>query len=89
MRHMTEPLSPDEAQRICLGFIQDKYYRGKATINETKLVTEGAFPVYHFTGTIKMKPRGVMGRFVFTEAPYTFSVKVHALEGSVVSYELR
>lgn len=86
---MTEPLSADEAQRICLGFIQDKYYRGKVTINETKLVTEGAFPVYHFTGTIKMKPRGVMGRFVFTEAPYTFSVKVHALEGSVVSYELR
>ena len=86
---MTEPLSADEAQRICLSFIQDKYYRGKVTINETKLVTEGAFPVYHFTGIIKMKPRGVMGRFVFTEAPYTFSVKVHALEGSVVSYELR
>jgi len=86
---MTEPLSADEAQRICLGFIQDKYYRGKVTIDETELVTEGAFPVYHFTGTIKMKPRGVMGRFVFTEAPYTFSVKVHALKGSIVSYELR
>ncbi len=86
---MAEPLSADEAQRIGLNFIQDTYYRGKVTINETKLVTEGAFTVYHCVGTIKMKPRGVMGRFVYTEAPYTFSVKVHALDGSIVSYELR
>ena len=86
---MAEPLSAYEAERIGLDFIRDKYYRGKATISETKLVTEGAFPIYHCVGTIKMKPRGIMGRFVFTEAPYSFSVKVHALEGSIVSYELR
>jgi len=86
---MPELLLADEAQRICLRFIQDKYYRGKATVAETELVTDGDFPVYHLAGTIKMKPRGVMGKFIFTEAPYTFSVKVHALEGSIVSYELR
>ncbi len=86
---MAEPLSAVEAQRIGLSFIQEKYYRGKVTIDETELVTEGAFPVYHCVGTIKMKPRGVMGRFVFTEAPFTFDVKVHALNGSIVSYELR
>ena len=88
---MAESLSADEAQRIGRDFIQDKYYRGKVTINETKLVTEGAFPVYHCVGTIEMKSRGAMDRFVFTDAPcpYTFSVKVHALEGSIVSYEVR
>lgn len=86
---MTEPLSADEAQRIGRDFIQEKYYRGKVTVSQTELVTEGAFPVYHCVGTIKMKPRGVMGKFVFTDAPYTFIVKVHALEGSIVSYEVR
>lgn len=86
---MAETLSADEARKISQDFIQEKYYRGKATISETKLVTEGAFPVYHCLGTLKMKPRGVMGRFIFTEAPLSFSVKVHALDGSIVSYELR
>lgn len=86
---MSEPLSAVEAQRISLRFIQEKYYRGKVTIDETELVTEGAFPVYHCVGTIKMKSRGVMGKFIFTETPYTFSVEVHARDGCIVSYELR
>ena len=85
---MTEPLSEDEAKRIGLGFIREKYYRGTVTISETKLVSDSAFPVYHFTGTIKMKPRGVMGRFVFTEPPFTFKVRVHGLEGSILGYEV-
>lgn len=85
---MDEPFSADEAQRICLSFMQNKYWRGKVTIGETELIAGGAFPVYHIKGTIKMKDRGVMGRFIFTEAPYTFDVKVHALEGSIISYEL-
>ncbi|MBU2607908.1 MAG: hypothetical protein KKF26_01165 [Chloroflexi bacterium] len=85
---MGEPFSAAEAQKICLSFIQNKYWRGKAAIGETELVAGGAFPVYHIKGTIRMKSRGVMGRFIFTEAPYTFDVKVHALEGSIISYEL-
>ncbi|MFC1907397.1 hypothetical protein ACFLW8_04865 [Chloroflexota bacterium] len=85
---MDEPFSAVEAQRICLSFIQNKYWRGKATIDEAELITGGAFPLYHIKGTIKMKARGVMGRFIFIEAPYTFNVKIHALEGSIVSYEL-
>ena len=86
---MAETLSANEAQKISLDFIQEKYYRGKATVSDTKLVTGGAFPLYHCVGTVKMKPRGVMGRFVSTEDPFSFSVKVHALDGSIVSYELR
>jgi len=86
---MAEPLSADEAKRIGLGFIREKYYRGTVTISETRLVTDGASPVYHFTGTIKMKPRGVMWKFIFTEPPFTFNVQVHGLEGSVISYEVR
>ncbi len=89
MRLMAELLSADEVQRIGLGFIQDKYYRGKATVNETKLVAEGDFPVYHLVGTIKMQSRSIVGRLIFSEAPFTFSIRVHALEGSIVSYELR
>ncbi len=86
---MAEPFSVAEAQTICLRFIQSKYWRGKATIDETQLVSNGPFPVYHIRGTIKMKARGVMGKFIFTEAPYTFNVRVNALEGSIVSYELQ
>jgi hypothetical protein len=86
---MAELLSAYEAERIGLDFIRTKYWRGKVAIDQTELVTAGAFPVYHCAGTIKMKPRGIMGRFVFTEAPFSFSVRIHALEGSVVGYELR
>ena len=85
---MAKQFSAVEAQSICLRFIQNKYWRGTATIDETTLVTDGDFPAYHIVGTIKMKSRGVMGRFIFTEAPFTFAVKVHALAGSIVSYEL-
>ena len=86
---MAELLSADEAQRIGLGFIQGIYYRGKITINETSLVTKGAFPVYHLEGSIKISPRSMMGRLISSEAPYTFKMQVHAREGSVLNYELR
>ena len=86
---MAEPLSADEAKSIGLRFLGGKYYRGTVTINETRLVTDGTFPVYHCSGTIKMKSRGLMGRLISTETPFTFNVQVHGLDGSIVSYEVR
>jgi len=84
-----EILPPDEAQRLGLEFIRSKYFQAMVTISETKLVTEGAFPVYHLEGSIKIPSRSIMGRLIFREAPYTFKVQVHALEGSILNYELR
>ena len=43
-------LAADEVERVGLEFIKGTYYRGKVTINQTTLVTEGAFPVYHLEG---------------------------------------
>jgi len=87
---MTNKLLPvDEVQRIGLEFIQGTYYRGKVTINQTKLVTEGAFPVYHLEGSISIPSRNPLGRLVSPELPYTFKMQVHALEGSILNYELR
>lgn len=84
-----ELLAADEAQKIGLKFIQGTYYRGKATINQTKLVTEGAFPVYHLEGSIKISSRNILGRLISQDSPYTFKMQVHALEGSILNYELR
>lgn len=84
-----ELLAAKEAQRIGLEFIRGKYYRGKITINQTELVTTGAFPVYHLEGSIKMQSRSLLGRLIFPESPYTFKMQVHAREGSILGYELR
>jgi len=82
-------LAMDEAQRIGLGFIQGTYYRGKVTLSQTKLVTEGAFPVYHLEGSIKIPSRNILGKLVSQDLPYTFKMQVHALDGSILGYEVR
>ena len=79
----------DEAQRIGLEFIQTKYYRGTVTVSETRLVTEGAFPVYYLEGNVKILSRSPMSRLFSPAAEYTFTAQVHAIEGSIVNYELR
>ena len=84
-----EILPPGEAQYIGLEFIRSKYYGAKVTVDEVKLVTEKGFPVYHLEGSTKMPSRSIMGRLIFREAPYTFKVQVHALEGSILNYELK
>ena len=84
-----ELLAADEAQRIGLEFIRGIYYRGKVSLNQTKLVTEGAFPVYHLEGSIKVPSRNVLGRLLSSDAPYTLKMQVHAIEGSILDYELR
>ena len=84
-----ELLAADEAQRIGLEFIQGKYYRGKITISQTELVSEGSFPVYHLEGSIKIIPRNILGRLISQDSPYTFKMQVHALDGSILSYELK
>ena len=84
-----EILPPGEAQYIGLEFIRSKYYGAKVTVDEVKLVTEEGFPVYHLEGSIKMPSHDTMGRLVSRQAPYTLKVQVHALEGSVLNYELR
>jgi hypothetical protein len=81
-------LAADEAQRVGLRFIRGIYYRGKITINQTKLVTEGTFPVYHLEGSIKVPSRNPLGRLTSPESPYTFRMQVHALEGSILGYEV-
>ena len=87
MEHL---LSADEAERVGLEFIRGKYYRGKVTIGEARLITEGAFPVYHLAGTIMNPSRSMMGRFISAEdTPYTFTMQVHAQEGSIITYQVR
>ncbi len=82
-------LAADEVERIGLEFIEGIYYRGKVTISQTKLVTEGVFPVYYLEGSIKISSRNSLGRLVSQDSPYTFKMQVHALEGSILGYEVR
>ena len=90
MRLMDEELlAEDEAQRIGLEFIRGVCYRGKVILSQTKLVTDGGFPVYHLEGNIKMPSRSVLGRLISQDSPFTFTMQVHALEGSILGYELK
>ncbi|MBA7678812.1 hypothetical protein ES703_87090 [subsurface metagenome] len=84
-----EILPPDEAQRIGLRFIHGKYYHGKITIDKPELVTKGAFPVYHLTGNIKIPSRSAISKLFSPAAEYTFKMQIHAIDGSILNYELR
>ncbi len=84
-----EILSVDRAKSIGFNFIQSKYYRAKVTIDQARLVTEGEFPVYHLEGSIEIPPRGALSKLLSPAAKYTFKMQVHALEGSILNYELR
>ena len=84
-----EILPPDEAQRLGLEFIRSKYFQAMVTISETKLVTEGAFPVYHLEGNIKIPSRDMVSKLFSPAAEYTLKIQVHALNGSILNYELR
>ncbi len=84
-----EILPADEAKWIGLEFIRSKYFRGQVTVSEPKLVTEGAFPVYHLEGTVKIPSRGMLTKLLSPAAEYTFKMQVHAIDGSILNYELR
>ena len=85
-----ETLLPSEVQRLGLKFIQSKHYNAKVTIDRTELITDGAVSVYHLGGSIKIPMRGMVAQLLYRQAPgYTFSMQVHAVEGSILSYELR
>lgn len=82
-------LAADEAKRIGLEFIRGIYYQGKVTINQTQLVTQGTFPIYYLEGSIKIPSRNILGRLISQDSPYIFKMQVHAVEGSILNYELR
>jgi len=82
-------LAAGEVERIGLEFIKGTYYRGKVIIDQTKLVTEGTFPVYHLEGSIKIPSRNLLGRLISQDLLYAFKMQVHPLEGSILGYEVR
>jgi len=84
-----EILPPSEARSIGLHFIRGKYYHAEITIDETRLATDGAFPIYHLTGAIKMPSRSLISKIFSPAAEYTFKMQVHALDGNILSYELK
>lgn len=84
-----ELLAADEARQIGLEFIKGVYYQGKITINQVTLVNEGDLPVYHLEGSIKTPSRNVLGRLISQNTPDTLKIQVHAIQGSIISYEVR
>lgn len=85
----SELLAVDKAKLIGFNFIQGKYYRAKITIDQVKLVTDGPFPFYNLEGNIEIPSRGVFSKYLSPASEYTFKMQLHALEGSILGYELR
>jgi hypothetical protein len=84
-----EVLPPGEARSIGLQFIRGKYYQGQIAVDEPRLVTDGAFPVYLLTGVIKMPSPSIISKIFAPPAEYTFDMQIHALEGSILNYEVK
>jgi hypothetical protein len=90
VRDMTGELLDAEAiERIGLKFIRGTYYRGSITINQTTLATGDAFPVYNLEGSISVPSRNPLGRLISKDLPFIFKMQVHAVEGSILAYEVK
>ena len=85
-----EILAEKEVQKIVSGFIASRHRGTRLVFHEIRLTAKEQVPIYHLEGSFQPHSRSMVDRFVYSPtAPYTFIVKVDALQGRVLSYELR
>lgn len=82
-------LGGEEVQKIVSEFISSRHRGIKLAFHETKLTTNGGVPIYHLEGSFQPHSRSLVGRFAYPPTKCTFNAKVDAVQGRVLSYELR
>ena len=81
-------LTPDEAKGIVMRFLLNRYPGAKVTFSQAALTTESAVPLYHLEGKLKIPSGSLISQLLWRSEQYTFKIKVSALEGKVLSWEL-
>jgi hypothetical protein len=69
-------------------FLLNRYPSAKIAFSQATLTTESAVPLYHLEGKIKIPSRTLISLLLWRSEQYTFKIKVSALEGKVLSWEL-
>ncbi|MBM4401414.1 MAG: hypothetical protein FJ045_05630 [Crenarchaeota archaeon] len=80
-----------EAQQIAEKFLLTEYFDSKINFNESQLITVDSGQVYHLRGTIIMRSRSMLDRFVGPKSAnkYEFKIEIDAQQGQIVNYELK
>jgi hypothetical protein len=81
-------LTPDEAKGIGMRFLLNRYPSAKIAFSQAALTTESAVPLYHLEGKLKIPSGTLISQLFWPSKPYTFRIKVSALEGKILSWEL-
>jgi len=81
-------LTPDDAKGIGMRLLLNRYPNAKIAFSQAVLTTESAVPLYHLEGKIKIPLRSLISQLLWRSEQYTFKIKVSALEGKVLSWEL-
>jgi len=81
-------LTGDEAQGIGRRFLLNRYPSAKVTFNKVELITQDATPLYCLEGDLKISSRNLISQLLWRSDQYIFKIKVSALEGKLMSWEL-
>lgn len=86
-----EILPPEMARNAAVKFLKGIFFRGEINVDTVTLESAGEPPAYRIGGTITMKSRNpLLGRLLYQEAPPdTFQLRVDAIEGTVLDYEVK
>jgi hypothetical protein len=81
-------LTPDEAKGIGMRLLLNRYPNAKLVFSQASLTTESAVLLYHLEGKLKIPLRGLVPQLLWRSEQCTFKIRVSALEGKVLSWEL-
>jgi hypothetical protein len=81
-------LTQDEAKGIGMRFLLNRYPSAKIAFSQAALTTENAVPLYHLEGKLKIPSGTLISQLLWRSEQYIFKIKVSALEGKVLSWEL-
>jgi len=80
----------DQARELAERYLRSRYYElEKVKFSACELTTIESDLAYRFQGTVFMKSRGIMDRFVFNKVnnSYRFKFDINAENGQIINYE--
>ena len=84
------PLTEAEARKIAEQFLLGQYFDSKLNFTTCQLVNKDNIQVYELRGTMTMRSRNPMSRFVAprTANQYQFRIEINAYQGEIIGHEI-
>ncbi|HIE16996.1 MAG TPA: hypothetical protein EYP71_02235 [Dehalococcoidia bacterium] len=84
------PLTEAKARKIAEQFLFNQYFDSKLDFTTCQLVDRDNVQVYELRGTMTMRSRNPMSRFVApkTANQYQFRIEIDSHQGEIIGYEI-